>query len=814
MWSDSENDLPVCLLYWIIYESVHTLFGKEVGRIVRILRDRVAALSAGLLAALGLAGFFLVVSIQPVYRSGVVLTLQQPGYLIHRVVPGGPADRAGLRAGDRIVRIAGESAAALYDLSRRDSREYLRRVSGLFSRPGAIEVATADGEQLTIPFQDDGGLRVRIASMHRTVLSNFVIAFLLIGIVTFFAAGVPRSELVTRYIAVSLAAAVTLPLSFFHSLWQFPLLFAVFLGLEVMATATGFLLIGFALRFPDPLPGAGRVLAVFLVPPAIRAISLIVAPGSLFGTGHFYTHIYLAVSIVIFAVLLSVQYRRSTTGSRRRIRWVVLGASVSVTPYLLYLIARLVIGSFIEYQYAGTLNQIAGSFFLVFPVTVGLGVVGFDQLDVDRLIANTVAAAVSAVLLGATVTVIGALTRETAPFMELVLLVIVVFVFSQPVGHVVHRWATGWFLRADRARAAAFERFRLTLLSCRRSDEVFTRMLDFVDRQFGPRWLAVLRETDDGVECLRTRRAEETTVLEWRADLPWRSLPVAPVVATTATGELTVIIGGPNPECRFLVACAPRSNGDPYVMRDIEMIEEASFALEQALLATSFAEDLLERIEAQRELLQEKNVLIREVHHRVKNNLQILLSIVRIHGGSQNSEVREVLARQERRIYSMALAHEEAYRHDSPSAIEMPAYVSGLVRSVATADQSPRVAVAVDVAELRLPVDIVLPAGLMMTEILDLVIEHAVDEAGAPQCSVRVTADPPTELTVEVVGNGTVDWDQVGEAASRDIVAAIAGQLGGSVAWNSGVRGGIRARLSLGDSDYSPADSPSVTGRR
>lgn len=126
--------------------------------------------------------------------------------------------------------------------------------------------------------------------------------------------------------------------------------------------------------------------------------------------------------------------------------------------------------------------------------------------------------------------------------------------------------------------------------------------------------------------------------------------------------------------------------------------------------------------------LAEKDLLLQEVHHRVKNNLQMVGSLLRMQGRS----IRDPLARQavrdsQDRVRSMALIHQDLYGEGHTQGIDMSSYVeklsSGLLRSHGLDDG--RIALHVDVPALRLDVDTAVPIGLILNELVVNALKHA-----------------------------------------------------------------------------------------
>jgi len=155
---------------------------------------------------------------------------------------------------------------------------------------------------------------------------------------------------------------------------------------------------------------------------------------------------------------------------------------------------------------------------------------------------------------------------------------------------------------------------------------------------------------------------------------------------------------------------------------------------DQEELVMSIVRDITDRRRAE-ELIQaslrEKEALLREIHHRVKNNLQITSSLLRLQAGAiENPEARQLFAETQHRIRSMALVHEKLYQSTNLSSIDFGDYIRTLgellFKSFA-ADPS-RIHLTVSGDEVLLSIDTAVPCGLIVNELLLNALKHAFPE--------------------------------------------------------------------------------------
>lgn len=129
--------------------------------------------------------------------------------------------------------------------------------------------------------------------------------------------------------------------------------------------------------------------------------------------------------------------------------------------------------------------------------------------------------------------------------------------------------------------------------------------------------------------------------------------------------------------------------------------------------------------------LKEKELLIREIHHRVKNNLQVISSLLQIQSIKFKSEEFDSLMNQsQRQIKAMSLVHEMLYNKDQLSLIPMSEYLKGLSIGLVGTFENKNVEVELDVKHIDLSIDYANPIGLIVTELITNSMKHAFDEEG------------------------------------------------------------------------------------
>jgi two-component sensor histidine kinase len=152
--------------------------------------------------------------------------------------------------------------------------------------------------------------------------------------------------------------------------------------------------------------------------------------------------------------------------------------------------------------------------------------------------------------------------------------------------------------------------------------------------------------------------------------------------------------------------------------------------------------------------LDEKTVMLKEIHHRVKNNMQVISSLMSLQlGASSEPSIQEALRESQTRIRSMALVHETLYRSDNFAAIDFKQYLERLVRQVHTSHSGPTIQVRVDGSDVMLPLDQAIPAGLMMNELISNAMKHGFP--GGRQGTITVSAGIDDEGIVDLLVRDT-----------------------------------------------------------
>ena len=146
--------------------------------------------------------------------------------------------------------------------------------------------------------------------------------------------------------------------------------------------------------------------------------------------------------------------------------------------------------------------------------------------------------------------------------------------------------------------------------------------------------------------------------------------------------------------------------------------------------------DITERKEAGRQLqqsLEDKEVLLKEIHHRVKNNLQVISSLLDLQAQHFPDEsFRAAFTDSQNRIRSMALIHERLYRSTDLARIDMGEYIQDLALSLFSSynDENRDIALQTDISAVELDVDQAMPCGFIINELVSNALKYAFIDGG------------------------------------------------------------------------------------
>ena len=207
------------------------------------------------------------------------------------------------------------------------------------------------------------------------------------------------------------------------------------------------------------------------------------------------------------------------------------------------------------------------------------------------------------------------------------------------------------------------------------------------------------------------------------------------------------------------------------------------------------SEDVTERKQAEDKLkdsLCEKEVLLREIHHRVKNNMQIISSLLSLQSKYvKDIKDKELFEESRNRVRSMAIIHEKVYQSEDLSNINFSTYLPEVVYSISNYYMlHHRINILVDVEDVSLNIETAIPCGLIVNELLTNSLKHAFPNKRHGNVEIKLCTDESGEITLIVRDDGVgfpegIDFEKT-ESLGLRLVDVLMKQLGGTINVNYG----------------------------
>ena len=260
--------------------------------------------------------------------------------------------------------------------------------------------------------------------------------------------------------------------------------------------------------------------------------------------------------------------------------------------------------------------------------------------------------------------------------------------------------------------------------------------------------------------------------------------------------------GAGHPSLRSLFFADPQSRPmgagrDLYAMRK----DRSEFPVEIGLnpiqtdggtLVLSAIVDITDRKQREQRIeaaLREKDVLLREIHHRVKNNLQVIDSLLGLQSARiTDPNVREMLREGQNRVRSMALIHQTLYQSQDFAEVDFSHFLESLLRTLASSYgvDAERIRLVVEADPVTLPIDTAIPCGLAVNELVSNALKHAFpgQARGQIKTTLQMTSGgTAVEVTVADDGIGIPETLEISTTPTLglQLVSLLTDQLHGSL---------------------------------
>ncbi len=194
-----------------------------------------------------------------------------------------------------------------------------------------------------------------------------------------------------------------------------------------------------------------------------------------------------------------------------------------------------------------------------------------------------------------------------------------------------------------------------------------------------------------------------------------------------------------------------------------------------------------ERTEQLKRSLDEKEVLLKEIHHRVKNNLEVISSLLELQSdGIEDVKAKAAIAEAQNRVQSIALVHHKLYRSDDIASIEITGFISDLYKQVSAVFIKPgiKVELKINAPETHLGIDTAVPLGLILNELLTNSFKYAVSKEKINNITINLNLQPSNHVLIyRDNGPGMPEGFDLSKSTSFGIkvIKLLTKQLGGVV---------------------------------
>lgn len=328
------------------------------------------------------------------------------------------------------------------------------------------------------------------------------------------------------------------------------------------------------------------------------------------------------------------------------------------------------------------------------------------------------------------------------------------------------------------------------------SDFSGTVVVESVAPGWRPALDSTIKDTCFGQNYAQAYKEGRTQVVDdiYRADLSQCHIDILVLFDVRASLVVPILQG----DYLWGLLCAYHCTG-PRHWKDFEvdllkqLATHMAIAIQQSQLYRQLHNELCDRERAEADLrasLKEKESLLKEIHHRVKNNLQIISSVLRLQSDYiQDDKVLALFKDSQQRIRSMALIHEKLYKSRDLTRIAMGDYIEDLTTSLLSAHRSVAysVALSVNADKVWLNIDTAIPCGLIINELVSNALKHAFkgDHDAESEIQIDLRRQDSNCYCLSVTDNGIgfpseLDFRNT-ESLGLELVCVFTEQLGGEI---------------------------------
>lgn len=192
-------------------------------------------------------------------------------------------------------------------------------------------------------------------------------------------------------------------------------------------------------------------------------------------------------------------------------------------------------------------------------------------------------------------------------------------------------------------------------------------------------------------------------------------------------------------------------------------------------------QDLLDKI-------QEKDTLLKEVHHRVKNNLQTVCSLLNMQSrGTDDEQMKSLIKSSQNRVMAMAMVHEMLYLRDDLTTIDYKTYVFKLTEYLVKSVKGPdsKVKLVIDIPNIELGIDTAIPLGLLINETITNSLKYGIKDDAEGEIHIELKKEDENDYMLTIGDNGIGISEAVDPVTTKSLglklIHNLARQLKGSI---------------------------------
>lgn len=224
----------------------------------------------------------------------------------------------------------------------------------------------------------------------------------------------------------------------------------------------------------------------------------------------------------------------------------------------------------------------------------------------------------------------------------------------------------------------------------------------------------------------------------------------------TDTKYLHQLLAGEIRSCQFQKRYIHKQGHTIWILISISLVRDIK---DRPQYFIAQVQDISDRRAAEIELtksLRDKEVMLQEIHHRVKNNLQVICSLLNLQSRYlEDKRTLKAFKETRNRVKSMALVHEQLYQSSNLSEIVLSDYIKQLIGNLFRAYSiSSNIKYQLQIADFNLDLDTAVPCGLIINELITNAIKYAFDSVERGEISIEAVADEEKRLVLTIADNG------------------------------------------------------------